>query len=244
MCLTPTPIGANNHSMGVRADFAWLEVGQRIRARRLVQEKTQQLLASQAGVTQNAIFRLEIGNTNPQLSTLRAVAEALGTTVRELVCGVPETDARLCDRLARVQRILEAGDPAAIRAMDYGLEIGEALLDRTGGILQQTPPRNPVGNRAIRRNMSKVTARLDDDRSMPSSEPWAGSGLVLPRKSKKDLERMKEIAAVGGWRGNDAPGLPVGSANMDALPKSVWSKEHHGISITPTALSDRQRAKA
>jgi transcriptional regulator with XRE-family HTH domain len=120
--------------MAMFADFDWAEMGQRIYARRLALKKTQQQLATEAGLTQNAIFRLEIGNTNPQISTIWAVAKALGMSSRELVRGVTDDDPRFGERMAAVRRILESGDDAAIRAMDHGLEGAQTLLDRTGGL--------------------------------------------------------------------------------------------------------------
>jgi len=93
---------------------------------------TQQALAQAAGVTQNAIFRIEAGETNPQLTTLQGLAKALGTTVREILCGVSETDPRVAGRFSCIQRIVESGDAAALCAIDNGIELAEALLERSG----------------------------------------------------------------------------------------------------------------
>ena len=46
---------------------------------------SQRVLAKAAGITQAALFRLESGETDPRLSTLRAIAEALGVTVAEII---------------------------------------------------------------------------------------------------------------------------------------------------------------
>ena len=46
---------------------------------------SQRALASQAGITQAALFRLESGTTDPRLSTLRALAKALNVTVAEII---------------------------------------------------------------------------------------------------------------------------------------------------------------
>jgi hypothetical protein len=98
----------------------------------------------------DAIFRLEVGNTNPQPSTLRVVARALDTNVRELVCGVRNEDPRLGNRLVLVRRILESGDPAAIRSMDHGLENATTLLERTTGFWENTPTAFKIGGRTYR----------------------------------------------------------------------------------------------
>ena len=46
---------------------------------------SQRVLAKAAGITQAALFRLESGETDPRLSTLRAIAGALGVTVAEII---------------------------------------------------------------------------------------------------------------------------------------------------------------
>ena len=42
-------------------------------------------LAFRAGMSYVALFRLEAGHTDPRLSTLRALAKALGVTVAEII---------------------------------------------------------------------------------------------------------------------------------------------------------------
>jgi transcriptional regulator with XRE-family HTH domain len=46
---------------------------------------SQRALAQAAGITQAALFRLESGETDPRLSTLRALANALGVSVAEII---------------------------------------------------------------------------------------------------------------------------------------------------------------
>ncbi len=94
---------------------------------------SQQALAIAAGITQNGVFRLEAGETNPQLSTLQEVAAALKCSVRDLVAGSSGLPSILDQRFRRLKRVVESGDNAAIKAMDSGLEIAEALLERSGG---------------------------------------------------------------------------------------------------------------
>ena len=113
-------------------DFSWVEVGTRIRDRRLRRGFTQQALAAAADITQNGIFRLEAGETNPQLTTLQQIAAALECSVRELVVGVTADDPILAQLLVRAKRVIESGDEAAIRVMDNGIETAEALLERSG----------------------------------------------------------------------------------------------------------------
>ncbi len=56
-----------------------------VRAIREAQGITQRDLATRAGITQAALFRLESGETDPRLSTLRRLARALNVTVAELI---------------------------------------------------------------------------------------------------------------------------------------------------------------
>ena len=66
-------------------DFGWAEVGARVRDRRLRLGMSQQALSDISGVTQNGVSRIETGATNPHLSTLRHIAEALS-------CSAPRSD--------------------------------------------------------------------------------------------------------------------------------------------------------
>ena len=123
----------------MKTDFSWAEVGVRIRDRRLIQGMSQQKLAESAGITQNGIFRIEAGETNPQLSTLGRIAAAIGCSIRDLVAGVQEDAPVLVDRLRRVKIVIESGDQAALRAIDNAIETAEALLERSG-VRREVPP--------------------------------------------------------------------------------------------------------
>ena len=57
----------------------------RLREIREAQGMSQRRLADLAGITQAALFRLETGETDPRLSTLRQIAKALGVTVGEII---------------------------------------------------------------------------------------------------------------------------------------------------------------
>jgi XRE family aerobic/anaerobic benzoate catabolism transcriptional regulator len=118
--------------MALEKDFSWSEVGARIRDLRKQLDMSQQALATAAGITQNGVFRLEAGKTNPQLTTLQHIAAALGCSVRYLVSGTPERDPSFADRYQRIVRIVESRDDMAIRTMDGGIESAEELLERGG----------------------------------------------------------------------------------------------------------------
>jgi transcriptional regulator with XRE-family HTH domain len=61
---------------------------------RAVRGLSQRALAERAGVGYVIIARLELGQTDPRLSTLRRLAEALNVTVGELVDGTAGTGKR------------------------------------------------------------------------------------------------------------------------------------------------------
>ena len=56
-----------------------------VREIREAQGITQRGLAKRAGITQAALFRLESGETDPRLGTLRKLAKALNVTVADLI---------------------------------------------------------------------------------------------------------------------------------------------------------------
>jgi transcriptional regulator with XRE-family HTH domain len=222
-CLTPTPNSDNVMIMAIGVDFGWSEVGGRIRARRLALGKSQQELAGLAGLTQNAIFRLEAGDTNPQIDTLRAVSNALKTSVRELVCGVDRDDKRFGNRMLVVKSVLNSGDDAAIRAMDYGLQNAQTILDRTMGLR----------NRSVRESATNPRGKLrvkcepDDDLDavLQLSEGGSAAARSGPRKYRgKAINVQKGIKGLNGFRQDTAPHLPMGNAKKIALPESNGKK--------------------
>jgi transcriptional regulator with XRE-family HTH domain len=63
-----------------------MDLGPRVRERRVALGLSQEQLARRADVGLNAVHRLEMGQTtDPHFSTLSAIAEALGTTIAQLV---------------------------------------------------------------------------------------------------------------------------------------------------------------
>lgn len=62
-----------------------LSRGELIRLLRRRKGWTQRELAQRAGVTQTTIVRLERGDTEPVISTIRKVAEALGVPPAEIL---------------------------------------------------------------------------------------------------------------------------------------------------------------
>jgi len=69
-------------------------IGDQVRAWRTKRGLSQRALAERAGVGYVLVARLELGQTDPRLSTLRRLAEALNITVGELVEGAPGAEKR------------------------------------------------------------------------------------------------------------------------------------------------------
>lgn len=54
---------------------------------REVRGLSQRALAERAGMPYSMVARIELGQTDPRLSTLRRLAEALATSIAELITG-------------------------------------------------------------------------------------------------------------------------------------------------------------
>jgi transcriptional regulator with XRE-family HTH domain len=90
-----------------------MAIGPRVRERRRELGFTQEQLASQTGVTLSAVQRLEGGRiTDPHYSTLLSIANALHTTVAELVgesTAVPKAPAPSAGQPSETPRIASIG---------------------------------------------------------------------------------------------------------------------------------------
>jgi transcriptional regulator with XRE-family HTH domain len=60
-------------------------VGDRLKALRIRRALTQEELAQKAGLSKNAVNRLEVDKAEPRMSTLRKLAQALGVDPSELI---------------------------------------------------------------------------------------------------------------------------------------------------------------
>lgn len=117
-------------------DFTWAELGGRIRDRRIEKGLSQQALADKAGVTQAGLARIETGQTNPQLETLRQIAAALDTSVRRLLTGnAVENEPHIHPLIRRISRVLDSGDLAATETIAHAVHTAEMLLDRGGRVV-------------------------------------------------------------------------------------------------------------
>ena len=99
-------------------------VGARIRARRWKTGTKQATLAQEAGISAAQLCHLEKNDVQPSIKTLGRIADALGTTVAELLEGTDETarrpeadaplpgDALASDALARGEGRVASGEIA------------------------------------------------------------------------------------------------------------------------------------
>ena len=67
-------------------------LGTRVRTLREAADLTQEALAEAAGIGRATMIRLENGERPPKLSTLRAIAQVLGTPVEDLLAGPDEPE--------------------------------------------------------------------------------------------------------------------------------------------------------
>jgi len=118
-------------------DPADLQVGQRLRSRRIDQAVTQRALAKALGVTPQQVHKIERGRNRVAFSTLARAAEHLKTTVADLVGETDEGADPLIDlltktRLARELLAAYAGieDANARRGL---VELAEALARASDG---------------------------------------------------------------------------------------------------------------
>jgi transcriptional regulator with XRE-family HTH domain len=70
------------------------EIAETLKRWREARGLSQRALAERAGMPYPMVARIELGQTDPRLSTLRRLAEALKLTVGDLVDGTPNTGKR------------------------------------------------------------------------------------------------------------------------------------------------------
>jgi transcriptional regulator with XRE-family HTH domain len=67
-------------------------ISEQVRAWRTVRGLSQRALAERAGMVYPMVARLELGQTDPRLSTLERLAEALSIDVVDLLTGPPQAN--------------------------------------------------------------------------------------------------------------------------------------------------------
>jgi transcriptional regulator with XRE-family HTH domain len=115
--------------MSVQKDFTWSEVGNRVRNWRRAAGLTQSELAAEAGLTQAGVAVVEGGAHDPRLATLQRIAQVLGRSTRELICGDQCKPALKVGRIQwRVRRLVESNHRAAVTVFRKGLETAELMV--------------------------------------------------------------------------------------------------------------------
>ena len=151
-----------------------MALGRRVRERRRARGFSQERLAREAGVTWSAIQRLEAGQVNdPHYSTLSGIANALNTTVAELI-GEPAVtgkDEAADTRQAVYEPLLEYVNNYATR---WEQKLDEGSFDR--GSLVEFWDNNDDFGPALRR------LGLQEKREQPSEADSEGTfGPVIGR---------------------------------------------------------------
>ncbi len=107
-----------------------LPVHEDLRKFRLKVGLTQTELARRAGVSQSLIARIEAGDIDPRLSTLRKILTALKS--KEINPGLcagdimkhPVVHAKPEDAIASVSRLMEGNDFSQLPVLDNGIQVG------------------------------------------------------------------------------------------------------------------------
>jgi len=100
-----------------RTDESLKEVAGRIARNRKAARLSQRELARRAGLSMDAVHRIESGSRNPSLKTLLELAAALGTSPIELLGG-PVSGKRFRPRVERLAVFLEGQSDEVVEAVD------------------------------------------------------------------------------------------------------------------------------
>lgn len=132
-------------------DFTWAELGERIKFLRRNAGLTQVQLAEKAGLTQGGIFSLESGSTNPQLTTLQAIAGVFEISVRELITGLKPKPNSVAEKATRLlNQVFESADLIAIDVVMAGIENGLKIARFHGDLNRRPDPDVDLGEPTMR----------------------------------------------------------------------------------------------
>ncbi len=187
--------------MSAESDFTWSELGSRIRDARLSKGMSQEELAAQTGLSQPGLFRIEAGNTNPQIQSVAKIAAALGCSIRELLCGrmAESADSEEAALLTRMRRILSSGDEVAISVIRNALVSAETILQRgrEGGLIRRPytgPARELLEAAQFQKRIVRLRGdkRTSDSGSSPMLQRSPGTGGTQPGNLEAILKRRGE----------------------------------------------------
>ncbi|MFQ5887122.1 MAG: CBS domain-containing protein [Candidatus Hydrothermarchaeales archaeon] len=91
---------------------------------------TQTKVARRAGVSQSLIARIEAGDVDPRISTLKRIIDVLkeeeevGTLTAETLMRDPVLSVRSIDTIGKASKIMEEADVSQLPVIDRGLQVG------------------------------------------------------------------------------------------------------------------------
>jgi len=126
----PSAIGTNGSTGTIEVDL-----GGRIRARRLARHETLRQLAAQAAVTESFLSQVERGVASPSIASVQRIARALDTSIAELFAADESagTVVRVDDRRRIVYQGLGAVDEFLTRGTDGRLQVIYTTIQPGGG---------------------------------------------------------------------------------------------------------------
>ena len=112
-----------------------VDLGGRIRARRLARHETLRQLAAQAAVTESFLSQVERGVASPSIASVQRIARALDTSIAELFAADESagTVVRVDDRRRIVYQGLGAVDEFLTRGTDGRLQVIYTTIQPGGG---------------------------------------------------------------------------------------------------------------
>jgi transcriptional regulator with XRE-family HTH domain len=129
--LTASGTNGSNGSTGTIE----VDLGGRIRARRLARHETLRELAAQAAVTESFLSQVERGVASPSIASVQRIARALDTSIAELFAADERagTVVRVDDRRKIVYQGLGAVDEFLTRGTDGRLQVISSTIQPGGG---------------------------------------------------------------------------------------------------------------
>ncbi len=108
---------------------------------------TQTAVAEKASVSQSLIARIEAGDVDPRVSTLKRIiavlkdAEEGGTLTAETLMRAPVLSVRSTDKIGKASKIMEGKDVSQLPVIDRGSQVGS--ISETRIIKEMTSGRDP-----------------------------------------------------------------------------------------------------
>jgi len=128
-------MGTDAASTAGAAATVEVDLGARIRARRLARRATLRQLAGQAAVTESFLSQVERGVASPSIASVQRIARALDTSIAELFAADESvgTVVRVHDRRKIVYQGLGAVDEFLTRGTDGRLQVIYSTIQPGGG---------------------------------------------------------------------------------------------------------------